>query len=312
MDKLYFSEQVLSLIDIINKDKRIFHSYLLYGDKGLGKTTFSKYIAKTILCKDKAKPCNKCISCKKIDNSSHPDLIEVLKEENNSITANEIRNLIQNINIKPNESDKKVYILKNIENLSINSSNCLLKTLEQPPKNVIFILTTNDLSNVLQTIKSRCIKIKVTPVKDHEFFEYFSAKKYLKDKDKIDKIAKIAKGNIGLAKYFLSDKKGIKAFTILNELERALSSKSSISLLQSIAPLEEKKEYIVPVFTSLSSLIERAFSDRVFLKREEALSTNNANELIKINKSALEVINNINKNVNARLALSCFVSDIIN
>ncbi|WP_300381255.1 DNA polymerase III subunit gamma/tau [Clostridium sp.] len=135
---------------------RIAHAYLLCGTRGTGKTTTAKVLAKALNCLDleDGEPCNHCSMCKKIDDGLAIDITELDAASNNGI--DKIRDIIDDVKYPPQEARFKVYIMDEVHMLSTGAVNAFLKTLEEPPKNVIFILATTDPQKLPITILSRC------------------------------------------------------------------------------------------------------------------------------------------------------------
>lgn len=134
------------------------HAYLLLGSRGTGKTTTARLIAKTINCTDRKKgeePCNKCDSCKAITAGSAMDVIEIDAASNTGV--DDIRDLREKVKLAPSSSSHKVYIIDEVHMLSTSAFNALLKTLEEPPEHVVFVLATTDPQKLPDTIISRCL-----------------------------------------------------------------------------------------------------------------------------------------------------------
>lgn len=148
------------------------HSYIFSGISGIGKFLFAKEFAKAILCTGEQKPCNECKSCESIENGNNPDLI-IIDEQTNSIKTEQIKELTSDVLEKPIKGNKKIYIINNSENMTKEAQNALLKTLEEPPEYAIIILVTSNENLLLNTIKSRCIKILFSNLSDEEILEYF-------------------------------------------------------------------------------------------------------------------------------------------
>lgn len=138
------------------KSNKFTHAYMLTGPRGTGKTSIGKLFAKAINCEQlvNGEPCNNCDQCKQIMNNSHPDILEIDAASNNGVE--QIRDIREQVTYAPSVGKYKVYIIDEVHMLSIGAFNALLKTLEEPPKNVVFILATTDIHKVPVTIISRC------------------------------------------------------------------------------------------------------------------------------------------------------------
>ena len=150
------------------KTGKISHAYMFSGPRGTGKTSIAKLLAKTINCLDieDGDSCNICRNCKSILSNECTDIIEIDAASNNGV--DEIREIKNKITLVPNELKYKVYIIDEVHMLSIGAFNALLKTLEEPPSHVIFILATTDLHKVPVTIISRCQCFEFKRITDND------------------------------------------------------------------------------------------------------------------------------------------------
>ncbi|WP_338985110.1 DNA polymerase III subunit gamma/tau [Spiroplasma endosymbiont of Diplazon laetatorius] len=132
------------------------HALLFSGQRGTGKTSIAKIFSKVVNCQNLNgyNPCDECISCKEFNNNSHADIFEIDAASNNGVE--EIRNIKSNVSLMPSFSKYKVYIIDEVHMLSNSAFNALLKTLEEPPKHVLFVLATTEFSKIPSTIISRC------------------------------------------------------------------------------------------------------------------------------------------------------------
>ncbi len=152
------------------KQNKIAHAYLFCGPRGTGKTSIAKLLAKAVNCTDSENaPCGVCPSCLSVQKGNHPDIIEIDAASNNGV--DEIRDLIEKVKYSPIEGKYKVYIIDEVHMLSTGAFNALLKTLEEPPAHVIFVLATTEPHKVLPTIISRCQRYDFTKVENNEIIK---------------------------------------------------------------------------------------------------------------------------------------------
>ena len=139
---------------------RLNHAYLFTGSRGTGKTTFAKILAKAVNCLDihNGNPCGECEVCRGIDDGSILDVVEMDAASNRNI--DDIRQIIDEVQFKPAKCKYRVYIIDEVHMLTTQAFNALLKTLEEPPEHVIFILATTEVHKLPQTILSRCQKFE--------------------------------------------------------------------------------------------------------------------------------------------------------
>ncbi|SET04186.1 DNA polymerase III subunit gamma/tau [Anaerobranca gottschalkii] len=154
------------------KNRKIAHAYLFSGPRGTGKTSTAKIFAKAVNCLEgpTPEPCNVCSVCKKINENSSLDVLEIDAASNRGI--DEIRDLRDKVNYAPSESRYKVYIIDEVHMLTTEAFNALLKTLEEPPSHVVFILATTEPHKLPATILSRCQRFDFRPFKTTEISQY--------------------------------------------------------------------------------------------------------------------------------------------
>ena len=160
-DEVVGQEYVVRSIKNAVRDGKVGHAYLFCGPRGTGKTTMARLLAKAVNCADPENaPCEECESCRSANNGTHPDIVEI--NAANETHVEDIRDLIEKSSLAPMQGKHKVYIIDEVHQLSSAASSALLKTLEEPPEHVIFVLATTDPQKLLPTIISRCQRFDFT------------------------------------------------------------------------------------------------------------------------------------------------------
>ena len=192
-ERIIGNDKVKKFLNKAINENHILHSYLFSGIEGIGKKLFAIEFAKKILCIEQNDEQENCLSCLKFKSSNHPDFM-ILEPENNVIKIEQIRNMQEKISEKPIVSKKKVYIIVDSDCMTKEAQNCLLKTLEEPPEYATIILTTANESKLLNTIKSRCIKVKFNGLLENEINQYLKQNEIVVNEENY---IKISQGSIG-------------------------------------------------------------------------------------------------------------------
>ena len=191
-------QDIIQYIEQVTKTGTPSHAYIISGEHGSGKSLLSKLFAMALTCENREEsPCMECRSCKQAAGGNHPDIRRVTHEKPGTISVSEIREqVVADILIRPYQSPYKVYLIEEAEKMTAQAQNALLKTLEEPPAYAVILLLTTNEDLLLQTIRSRCVLLKLRGVKDS------LVKKYLMDVLGVDEhraeiCASFAQGNIG-------------------------------------------------------------------------------------------------------------------
>ena len=181
------------------KLKKLSHAYIINGAKGSGKKTFAAFISRALLCEDEREaPCGTCSACIKAKTHNHPDIIWVEHEKEKLVSVNEVRDqVIYDVDTAPYYGPYKIYIIQDAQFLNENAQNALLKTIEEPPEYVLIFLLTDNAEGLLETIRSRCVRLDMealdkTLVKDELI-------KQGVEPMKAKEAAAFSKGNLGQA-----------------------------------------------------------------------------------------------------------------
>ena len=228
--KNYLNEQI--------KNRNILHSYLFIGTEAIGKLMIAKEFSKDILClNEKSDFCN-CKSCISIEGNNHPDFC-IINEQSETIKIDQIRHLTNKILEKPILSEKKIYIVNDCEKMTVEAQNCLLKTLEEPPEFAVLILIVSNENLLLNTIKSRCMKIKFSDISNEEMKEY--CEKYLNYANITLNRIKSFNGSIGTAIKFKENEEEY------NQIEKLIDDmrNSDIATILQKAKIIYNKERII-------------------------------------------------------------------
>ena len=239
-------QRIIALINNLLYSNRIPHAFLFEGQKGIGKKRIALEMARGICCSSAdTKPCGTCSSCIKASHGNHPEI--KLIEEDSSIKIETIRELQKEIQLKPYEGAKKVFIINNAERMTTQAQNALLKTLEEPPGYASIILLTNNAASLLPTIISRCQLLKLVPARLEEVQQHLQRVEGLGlEESKV--IASFSNGIVGKAIRILQDEEFRIKRDIIIEITRQLLEGKIIDLLERVSFLKEEKETVDDIF----------------------------------------------------------------
>ena len=181
------------------------HAYLFLGGAGAGKRLIANTFAKALQCEGEKRPCDSCKSCHAFNHGNHPDVIYFQPLKNGkTYTIEDVREqLLETVDLKPFQYEKKIYIIEKADTLNIQSQNALLKTLEEPPAHVVVLLLAERAETFLPTILSRVVVMKIRPLSAETIADYLMQAGHLAEESHI--LSAYAQGRIGQALELVED-----------------------------------------------------------------------------------------------------------
>ena len=178
--------------------RSISHAYILAGDKGIGKSKIAREFAMELIC-DKNTGCGECPACRQFLAGAYPDFFYMDAEGKESIGIDRIReNIVNDVSIRPYHGKVKIYILDEADKMTVGAQNALLKTIEEPPEYVVILLLVRNMSILLETIRSRCIKLLLSAVSNDRIKRWLVEKGTSEDLATV--VASYSNGAPGIAK----------------------------------------------------------------------------------------------------------------
>lgn len=244
--EINFSENILSALDSFFADGRCPHAVLIDGAGEREREELSRLTAKMIVCSDRERtPCGACENCRKADENIHPDIITITKpEDRKSFLKDDVKKVVADAYLTPNEANKKVYILSEIHQMTEESQNLLLKILEEPPHYTTFVLTSQTANAVIGTVLSRVVRLRLGKTEEAQYSE--------------------------------------KAVNVVAELSKAISSSYEYDKIKATAPLDGNKKLTVEVLELFTSVLRDSIAIKsngnIILEQFREQSTDIANK----------------------------------
>ena len=234
---------------------RISHFYLISGPAGAGKKTLARLLAAAILCKAEEKPCLSCPACRKVMGDSHPDFITVRDPEHKNIAVKIVRQIREDMFIRPNEADRKIYLFP--QDLGIEGQNALLKILEEPPSYGVFLLLTDNPEKLLPTVRSRCTELALQSLPESLLRSHLVQTFPEADEESVTAAIGRSGGYLGQAMQLLESGSIITDQT--RAFARSFGQKDPLELVQTLVPMEKwKRDQLQPELEHWAELLQQA------------------------------------------------------
>ena len=328
-DSVVGQDSIIKTLKNSIKNNNFTHAYMFFGPRGTGKTTVSKIFARNVNCLSPIDgvACKKCDACKVSFSHDCVDIIEIDAASNNGV--NEIRELRNNVTLVPSELKYKVYIIDEVHMLSDAAFNALLKTLEEPPEHIIFILATTDPQKVPETIISRCQCFSFKRISDdiiRERLEYVCKKEKIKiDSDVLDRIAILSDGGLRDAlgsldkmvsytneKITLSDfneVNGIVSDDELNSFIRAIMLGDIKKVLSDIRDFNNNGKNLIQIMIQVVNFVRNMVVDYYLLDKDSDISIDLLQDFV---NELNEKMNDIKKSSNTKVYIEMFLLKFMN
>ena len=259
-----------NLISSLQKG-HISHFYLLSGPKGSGKHTLARLMGAAILCRGQNRPCFNCIACKKVMDGNHPDCIVVDNPEEKTVKVDLIREARQDMFVRPNESDYKIYIFPRAQDMRPEGQNALLKILEEPPAYGVFLLLTDNPNKLLPTVRSRCTELTLRPLPEKLLQNQLAARFPEADPEDLEAAVLRSGGFLGQALSLLEGGTALEPQT--EAFAEAFAQKNNLELTRTLVPMEKlKRDPLCDLLQQWQELMEEALICRSGVRTVSPLS----------------------------------------
>ena len=246
----------------------ISHFYLISGPEGSGKHTLAHQLAEAILCEGRQKPCGSCAHCRKMRSGSHPDFITVEDPEHKNVAVKIVRQIRDDMFIRPNEAERKIYLFP--QELGLEGQNALLKILEEPPAYGVFLLLTDNPDKLLPTVRSRCTELKMQALEGKVIRNQLRLDFPNVREEDIQAAIYRSGSFLGQARKILEQGDQLPAQT--EAFVEGFCRKDALALTEVLVPMEKwKRDDLAGILQSWLELLENALTSRAGVDTVSAL-----------------------------------------
>ncbi len=277
MSNVILPENVLSSLDSLFADGRCPHAVLIDGSGEMHRDALARLTAKMIVCSNQERtPCGVCENCRKAEENIHPDIITVKKPEDKKFFVKaDIKKMVADAYLTPNDADKKVYVISELQNMNEESQNLLLKILEEPPRYTTFVLTSQTSNAVIGTVLSRVVRLRLGEIENFQYSE--------------------------------------KVIEIVKALSKAVNSSYEFDKVKATAPLDGNKKLTSEVLVLFVSVLRDAIAlksggkiliDDFKIQSEELSSKNTLKKLLDMYETVSGIYQSLDNNPNQGLLVA--------
>lgn len=233
------------------------HAYLLTGARGLGKRTLAKALACTLYCTAEEKPCFHCAACRQVLEGNNPDVLTLFSDDDKPIRIEQVREVISAVSRHSFSAGYRAVLIEPAEKMTPAAQNALLKSLEEPLSDVVYLLMTHEVSATLGTIASRCSRVKLLPRPDETLSDTLVKLGF--PEDRVRSVLPLCSGSIGLALSLLEENGETEAQRFA---KAALSLRTDADAVGLSTKMKENREVAEECLRCLEDMVHRAIRVR--------------------------------------------------
>ena len=263
---------------LAHREGDLAHAYIVAGPAGSGRHTLAAQMAAALVCsaQPQLRPCGRCSHCRKAAGGIHPDITVIAGSGGKPITVDQVRALRTDAYVRPNEAERKVYLLERADRMNASAQNAMLKLLEEGPDYAAFLLLAENGSGVLETVRSRCEELELSPVPLADCRRYLAARFPGKTEEEREQAAFSCQGVLGRAVALLEGSSTPEWQSAVETLAEAIERGGELELFQASMALD-RKDSLLPMLEALEESLGRrcvaAPDRRRLVKGMELVST---------------------------------------